>query len=64
MKHWFGTNSHRNPQEEVKSYYSDALWNLTTMLQGIFWYVFFYVVLVAFTEGETVKPKKTISINS
>ena len=25
---------------------------------------FFYVVLVAFTEGETVKPKKTISINS
>ena len=24
---------------------------------------FFYVVLVAFTEGETVKPKKTISVN-
>ena len=24
---------------------------------------FFYVILVAFTEGETVKPKKTISIN-
>jgi len=24
---------------------------------------FFYVILVAFTEGETVKPKKTISVN-